>query len=205
MKKNVTELVFIIDRSGSMQGLESDTIGGFNSLISKQKQEDGKAYVTTVLFNNKNKTVHDRVDIKEIEPMTQKDYVPGGMTALIDALGDTIDHIKTIHKYIRKEDMPTKTIVATITDGYENASHKYSSDEVKKTIEELKKNNWEFIFLGANIDAVETAKSFGMSEEFAFDYKADSKGTRRAYKNINCCMSIIRNKNHNDDNDNFEI
>ena len=194
MKKNITELVFIIDRSGSMSGLEGDTIGGFNSMIKKQKKIEGDALVTTALFNHNYEMMHDRADLKEIKLMEEKDYVPGGSTALIDALGDVIKHIKEVHKYIRKEDVPQKTIFAIITDGYENASHKYSSDEVKKMIKEQSEKGWEFIFLGANIDAVETAKSYGMKEDLAFNYKANSKGTRKAYAMMDCCMNKIRNK-----------
>ena len=188
MQKNLTELVFIIDRSGSMTGLESDTIGGFNSMINKQKKIEGDALVTTVLFNHEYKMIHDRVDLKEIKLMEEKDYVPGGSTALIDALGDAIKHIKEVHKYIREEDVPGQTIFTIITDGYENASHKYSSEEVKKMIKEQREKDWEFIFLGANIDAVETAKSYGMKEDLAFNYNADSKGTRKAYAKMNCCL-----------------
>ena len=134
MKNNITELVFILDRSGSMSGLETDTIGGFNGMIESQKKEDGKAYVTTVLFNQKSVRIHDRVSLAQIAPMTAKEYTVGGMTALMDALGDTIRHISDIHRYIRPEDVPAKTVFVITTDGLENASRRYSSDEVKKLI-----------------------------------------------------------------------
>ena len=185
VKNNITELVFILDRSGSMAGLEGDTIGGFNSLIEKQKKEDGKCFVTTVLFDNELETVYDRVDLKRIEPMTDKQYYVRGCTALIDAIGTTIKHIANIHKYARKSDVPEHTMFIIMTDGMENASHIYSSEKVKKMIEhEKKKYGWEFLFIGANIDAVETAANFGIEEERAVNYHADSKGTKVVYKAV---------------------
>ncbi|MDD6190289.1 MAG: VWA domain-containing protein [Firmicutes bacterium] len=182
MKKNLTEIVFILDRSGSMSGLEKDTVGGFNSMIAKQKQEEGEAYVSTVLFDNFSEVIHDRADIKEIEPMTEKQYYVRGCTALLDAVGSAIHHIGNIHKYARDEDVPENTVFVITTDGMENASHKYSYDKVKKMIERQKeKYGWQFIFLGANIDAVTEAKRFGISEDFAANYHADHQGTGAVY------------------------
>lgn len=194
MKKTenkITELVFILDRSGSMGGLESDTIGGFNSLIEKQKKQEGECLVTTVLFDHELLTLHDRIPLGEVKPLTEKDYVVRGCTALIDAIGSTVDHISKIRKYIRKTDVPENTMFVIITDGYENASRKYSSDEVKRLIEQKKELGWEFLFIGANIDAVETAKHFGIDEDRAVDYRADSAGTAVAYEAVDmacCCM-----------------
>lgn len=195
MKKtnNITELVFILDRSGSMSGLESDTIGGFNSLIEKQRKEDGECFVTTVLFDNELETIHDRVKLSEIKPMTDKDYTVRGCTALIDAIGSTIEHIEKIHKYARDEDVPENTMFVITTDGLENASHKYSSDEVKKMIEQRKEaDGWEFLFIGANIDAVETAKHFGIDEDRAVNYHADKKGTSVVYETVARAVGSVR-------------
>ena len=182
MKNNITELVFILDRSGSMSGLESDTIGGFNSLIEKQKAVEGKCYVTTVLFDSQCETVHDRADLSEIKPMIDKEYYVRGCTALLDALGGTIRHIAHIHRYARSEDVPEHTTFVIMTDGLENASHQFSSDEVKKMIEhEKEKYGWEFLFLAANIDAVETAGRIGIHADRAVNYHADSRGTEVVY------------------------
>ncbi len=194
MKKGLTEMVFILDRSGSMSGLESDTIGGFNSMIAKQKKEEGEALVNTVLFDDRSEVVYDRVDIRKIEPMTDKTYYVRGCTALIDAIGGAIKHIKDVHKYIREEDIPEHTIFIITTDGYENASHTYTSVQVKKMIEAQKKKGWEFIFLGANIDAVETAATFGINEENAVNYCCDSEGTARNFEAMSCAMSAFRSK-----------
>ena len=192
-KNNVTELVFILDRSGSMGGLESDTIGGFNSMIRKQKEQDGTVYVSTVLFDNVSEVLHDRVPLAKIEPMTEKDYYVRGCTALIDAIGGAIKHISTIHKYARPEDVPEHTMFVITTDGYENASHKFSSDEVKKMIETKKaENGWEFLFIGANIDAVETAKHFGIEESRVANYHADRKGTKVVYEAVTNAVHRIR-------------
>ena len=182
MKKNLTELVFILDRSGSMSGLESDTIGGYNSFLEKQKEEDGSCLVSTVLFNQHSKVIHDRVDLVKIEKMERKDYLASGTTALIDAMGDAIHHIKNVHKYIRKEDVPANTIFVIITDGLENASHKYSSDDVKRMVEEQKEKGWEFLFLGANIDAVETARTYGIAEDRTSDYLCDEAGIQKNFE-----------------------
>lgn len=195
MKKtnnNITELVFILDRSGSMGGLESDTIGGFNSLIEKQKKQDGKCYVSTVLFDNYSEIIHDRVDLENIKPMTDKDYYVRGCTALIDAIGRAIHHIANIHKYARTEDEPEHTMFVIMTDGQENASHIYTSDKVKSMIEhEKEKYGWEFLFIGANIDAVETTGHFEIAEDRAVNYHADSQGTSVVYDTVAdtvCCM-----------------
>lgn len=177
-KNNITEIVFILDRSGSMGGLESDTIGGFNSMIQKQKKEEGECYVTTVLFDSVSETLHDRVKLSEVADMTDKEYFVRGSTALLDAVGSTIEHISGIHKYVRKEDVPANTIFIITTDGMENSSRKYSADKVKKMIEAKKEAGWEFLFLGANIDAVSTAKSFGIDEERAVNYHCDAVGTQ---------------------------
>ena len=182
MRKNLTELVFILDRSGSMAGLEQDTIGGFNSMIAKQKREAGEAVISTVLFDNSSQVIHDRVDIQKIEPMTEKQYYVRGCTALLDAIGGAIHHIGNVHKYARDEDRPEHTLFIITTDGMENASHKYSSDRVKQMIERQKaKYGWEFLFLGANIDAVETAGNFGIDTDWAVNYHCDSEGTALNY------------------------
>ena len=181
-KNNITELVFIIDRSGSMSGLEKDTIGGFNSMIEKQRKEDGECYVSTVLFDHETKVLHDRVKLSEVRPMTEEDYTVRGTTALIDALGGAIHHIGNVHKYARPEDVPAHTMFVITTDGMENASRRYTSDQVKQKIERQKeKYGWEFIFIGANIDAVETAARYGIGAERAVNYHADGKGTEMLF------------------------
>jgi uncharacterized protein YegL len=168
---NLTELVFIIDKSGSMEGLEQDTIGGFNSMIEKQKKVDGKALVTTVFFSTYSIVIHDRVPIEEVKPLTEKDYFVGGCTALFDAVGGEIAHISDIHRYIRKEDVPSRTIFVITTDGEENASRKYERRGVKEMIERQEKEfGWEFLFLGANIDAVEFGSSFGIRKDRVANY-----------------------------------
>lgn len=192
-KNNITELVFIIDRSGSMSGLEKDTIGGFNSMIEEQKRRDGECYVSTVLFDNVSEVLHDRVKLSEVPKMTGEDYVVRGCTALIDAIGGAIHHIGNIHKYARPEDVPAHTLFVITTDGCENASHIYSADSVRKTIEKLKKNfGWEFIFIGANIDAAETADSFGIGGDRAVNYNADSKGTAIVYEAVSKAVEKVR-------------
>ncbi|MGN0459030.1 MAG: hypothetical protein ACI4IL_08680 [Eubacterium sp.] len=194
MKKtnNTTELVFILDRSGSMSGLEKDTIGGFNSLIEKQKKQNGKCYVSTVLFDHEMLVLHDRLSLDDVKPMTDRDYEVRGCTALLDAIGGAIHHISNIHKYARPEDVPQSTMFVIITDGMENASSKYTSNKVKEMISHKKeKYGWEFLFIGANIDAVETAQSFGIDEDRAVNYNADEKGTGIVYDivaNTVCCM-----------------
>ncbi len=193
MKNNTTELVFILDRSGSMSGLEKDTIGGFNSMIEKQKKQDGKCFVSTVLFDNTSEVIHDRVSLEDIPKMTEDDYYVRGCTALIDALGDSIRHIGNIHKYARREDVPEKTMFVITTDGMENASRKYTSEQVKAMIERQKeKYGWEFLFIGANIDAVETAARYGIDESRAVNYNADAKGTRILYESVAQAVCNVR-------------
>ena len=193
MKNNITELVFILDRSGSMAGLEGDTIGGFNAMIGKQKTQDGTCYVSTVLFGNDSQVVHDRLPLDRIPPMTCKDYQVGGCTALMDAIGGAIHHIGNIHKYARPEDVPEHTIFVITTDGMENASHRYSSDKVKAMIRhQQEKYGWEFLFLAANIDAVQTAAKFGIRPDRAVNYHADGQGTRLVYGSVAEAVCNIR-------------
>lgn len=193
MKKNLTELVFILDRSGSMAGLENDTIGGFNSMIEKQKQEAGEAFVSTILFDHHRDVIHDRVDIQEVKPMTRDDYYVRGSTALLDAVGKAIHHIGNVHKYAREEDRPEKTLFVITTDGMENSSKEYSYQRLKSKIERQKeKYGWEFIFLGANIDAAKEAARFGISEERAVNYHADGIGTGMVYDAVNVAVTNVR-------------
>lgn len=193
-KNNTTELVFILDRSGSMAGLEGDTIGGFNSLIEKQKKESSKAYVSTVLFDHESEVVYDRVDINRVSPMTEETYYVRGCTALLDALGGAIHHIANIHKYARKEDIPAHTLFVIITDGMENASKIYSAKRVKEMVKkEQEKYGWEFLFIGANIDAVETAGNYGIRPDRAVDYRCDSQGTAVCYNTVCETVSNMRN------------
>ena len=180
--KNYTELVFILDRSGSMAGLESDTIGGFNSMIKKQQTEtEGNALVSTVLFDHESIVLHDRIALNDVKPLTQKDYEVRGTTALLDAVGDAIKHVKNIHKYAREEDRPLKTLFVITTDGMENASVKFSYRDIKQLIEQQKERGWEFIFLGANIDAVKVASHIGIDARRAVNYHADSKGIAQGF------------------------
>ena len=184
-KNGLTELVFILDRSGSMGGLEDDTIGGFNAMIEKQKKAGGDCLVSTVLFDHESIVLYDRVKLEDVRKMTRDDYVIRGSTALIDAIGSAVHHIGNVHKYARREDVPEKTLFVITTDGMENASRRYSSDEVKKMVERQKeKYGWEFLFLGANIDAVETAKRFGIGADRAVNYNADRVGTAVAYESV---------------------
>ena len=193
MKKNLTEIVFILDRSGSMSGLESDTIGGFNSMIEKQKKEEGEALVSTVLFNGASAVIHDRVPIQEVPPMTEKDYIVGGCTALLDAIGGAIHHIGNIHKYARSEDVPQHTLFVITTDGMENASRLYDSREIKDMIQRQKKQHgWEFLFLGANIDAVTTADRLGISKSRAVTYRSDRLGTLLNFSVLDGAVSSVR-------------
>lgn len=193
MKKNLTEIVFILDRSGSMHGLEADTIGGFNSMIKKQKKTEGDALVSTILFNQECTVIHDRVNIREIASLTEEDYTVSGCTALLDAVGGAVHHIGNVHKYARKEDIPEHTIFVITTDGLENASHRYTIGEVRKMIEhEQEKYGWEFLFLGANIDAVETAGHFGIQKERAVNYHSDSQGTALNYEVVEQAIASVR-------------
>lgn len=193
MKNNITELVFILDRSGSMSGLESDTIGGFNSMIEKQKKQEGLCFVSTVLFDNESKVLHDRVKLTDIPKMADNDYTVRGCTALIDAIGGAIHHIGNIHKYARPEDVPEHTMFVITTDGQENASHLYTSEQVKKMIERQKeKYGWEFLFIGANIDAVETAARYGIDKDRAVNYNADGKGTKILYESVANAVCNVR-------------
>ena len=189
---NITELVFILDRSGSMGGLESDTIGGFNAMIEKQKKEEGKAYVTTILFDDKYEVLHDRVELSEVPQMTDKDYTVRGCTALLDAVGKTISHISDIHKYIRPEDVPAQTLFVITTDGLENASHKFSYEAVKELIESKKKAGWEFLFIGANIDAAAEAARIGIQRENAANYAADGLGTAAVFEAVSATTGFMR-------------
>ena len=192
MKKNCTELVFILDRSGSMAGLESDTIGGFNAMIEKQKKNEGDCWVSTVLFSDRSQVIHDRLPLEKVPPMTDSDYFVGGCTALLDAIGDGVKHIASIHKYARAEDVPEHTLFVITTDGMENASHRYGSSEVKKLIERKKEEGWEFLFLGANIDAVETAKKYGIREDRAVTYHADRRGTQLNFMALSNAVGNLR-------------
>jgi uncharacterized protein YegL len=193
MKKGLTEIVFILDRSGSMCGLEPDTIGGYNSMIEKQKNEEGEALISTVLFDNETEVLHDRVPIGKIEPITEKEYFVRGSTALLDAVGGAIHHIANIHKYAREEDVPEKTLFIITTDGMENSSREYSYDKVKKMVEKRKeKDHWEFIFMGANIDAVSVANKFGVDRSRAVRYECDGAGTALNYKVMSKMVSCAR-------------
>jgi len=193
MKKNLTELVFILDRSGSMAGLEKDTIGGFNAMIEKQKAEEGEAYISTVLFDNYSEVIHDRVALNTVPKLTEKEYYVRGCTALLDAVGGAIHHIGNVHKYAREEDRPEKTLFVITTDGMENASRRYDSRTVKAQIErQREKFGWEFIFLAANIDAVETAENIGIRRERAAKYRQDTKGVEVTYEAISEAIMTVR-------------
>lgn len=193
MKKNLTELVFILDRSGSMAGLEGDTIGGFNAMIEKQKREPGETLVSTVLFDNETQVIHDRLPLDRVSMMTEKEYFVQGCTALLDAVGGAIHHIGNIHKYAREEDRPEKTLVVITTDGMENASRRYDYDKVKRMIRRQKeKYGWEFLFLGANIDAAREAARFGIDADRAANYHADPVGTGVIYEAVNETVCSFR-------------
>ena len=193
MKKNLTEIVFILDRSGSMAGLVDDTIGGFNSMIRRQKDEAGQAYVSTVLFDNYTEVIHDRLDIRKIHPLTRKEYYVRGCTALLDAVGQSIRHIGNVHKYAREEDRPGKTLFIITTDGMENASREYTYERVRKMIEhQREKYGWEFLFLGANMDAAREAARFGIDEDRAANYHADRQGTAVIYEAMSEAVCSVR-------------
>lgn len=189
----MTELVFILDRSGSMNGLEKDTIGGFNAMIEKQKREAGQALVSTVLFDNESVVIHDRLPLDKVPPLTEREYCTRGCTALLDAVGGAIRHIGNIHKYARREDVPEKTLFIITTDGYENASKRYDYEKVRRMIQhEKEKYGWEFLFLGANIDAATEAKRFGISADRAVNYKCDEAGTALNYEVISDAVCSVR-------------
>lgn len=195
MKNEITELVFILDRSGSMHGLEKDTVGGFNSMLDDQRGKDGRVLVTTVLFNSDYEILHDRVSLDKVPSMTEDDYRVGSCTALLDAVGRTVDHISDIHRYARPEDVPERTLFVITTDGLENASRVYSAEKVRKMIEDKKKEfGWEFLFLGANIDAVGTASRIGISEDRAVKYCCDSAGTTLSYSAVSDAICGFREK-----------
>ena len=194
MKKNLTELVFILDRSGSMAGLEADTIGGFNAMLEKQKRQPGEAYVSTVLFDNDCEVIHDRLPLDRVPALTEREYYVRGCTALLDAVGGAIHHIGNVHRYAREEDRPEKTLFVITTDGMENASRRYSYDKVRAMIERQKeKYGWEFLFLGANIDAAKEAARFGIGADRAANYHADRKGTGVIYEAISEAVCQMRN------------
>ena len=193
MKKGLTELVFILDESGSMSGMEADTIGGFNSMIDKQRREEGEAYVSTVAFANVSRVIHDRVRLDEVEPLTRRDYTPGGCTALLDALGGAIHHIGTVHKYARPEDVPEHTVFVITTDGMENASHRYGRAEVRAMVERQKaRYGWEFLFLGANMDAIAAAEDIGIRRDRAVKYVSDAQGTELNYRVVSDTLCDLR-------------
>lgn len=206
MRKGLTEVIFILDRSGSMSGLEADTIGGFNSMIAKQKKEDGEAYISTILFDDQTEVLYDRVPVSKIEPMNDKQYYVRGCTALLDALGGAIHHIGNVHKYAREEDRPEKTLFIITTDGMENSSRQYSYEKVKKMVERQKKKyGWEFLFLGANIDAIEVADRFGIAANRAINYECDSKGTQLNYEVLSRTVSEFRACEYDDEADMDEM
>ena len=193
IKNGITEMVFIIDKSGSMAGMEEDTVGGFNAMIEKQKKLDGKCYVSTVLFSNRSSVLHDRIDIQKIEPLTEREYCVGGGTALLDAIGGAIHHIGNVHKYARNEDVPEHTIFVITTDGMENASCEYDSERVKQMIRRQEERyGWEFLFVAANIDAVETARNIGIRRERAANYKQTREGTQKVYEAVEYAMCSLR-------------
>lgn len=193
IKNGITEMVFIIDKSGSMAGMEEDTVGGFNAMIDKQKKLDGKCYVSTVLFSNRSSVLHDRIDIQKIEPLTEREYCVGGGTALLDAIGGAIHHIGNVHKYARNEDVPEHTIFVITTDGMENASCEYDSERVKQMIRRQEERyGWEFLFVAANIDAVETARNIGIRRERAANYKQTREGTHKVYEAVEYAMCSLR-------------
>ena len=192
MNKNLTEIIFILDRSGSMAGLESDTIGGFNGLIRKQKQAEGEALVTTVLFNHNTEILHDRLPVADVPEMTDKDYAVRGCTALLDAVGESVARTDLIQKHVREEDRPAKTMVVITTDGLENASSRYTYADVKALIEAQKVEGWEFVFLGANIDAAEEAQRIGIAPSRAVNFVSDEEGTALNFKTLNKAVGAVR-------------
>jgi len=199
MKKNITELVFILDKSGSMAGLEGDTIGGYNSMLNKQKNAEGEAFVTTVLFNHQTEILHDRINVRGISPITEADYEVGGTTALMDAIGFSIQKIANVQKYTSKEERANKVLFVITTDGMENASREFTHNKIKKMIEHQKeKYGWDFMFLGANIDAIAAAAQLGIDEDFAVDYHADNIGTKLNYEMVSEAVIKVRKGNNID-------
>ena len=195
MNDNLTEIVFILDRSGSMAGLEDDTIGGFNAMVEKQKKEQGEAVLSAILFSDGSRVLYDRVDIRKVEPMTDRQYQVSGCTALLDAIGSAVHHIANVHKYAREEDRPGKTIFVITTDGMENASRAYSYDEVQRMVKhEQEKYGWEFLFLGANMDAISTARSFGIRADRAVRYRCDGAGTALNYSVVSETVARVRRR-----------
>ena len=193
MKKNLTEIVFILDRSGSMAGLEADTIGGFNAMIAKQRQEPGEALISTILFDDRSEVLHDRTPVSRVRPMTARDYTVRGSTALLDAIGGAIHHIGNVHKYARDEDRPEHTLFVITTDGMENASHRYDSETVKRMIRRQQKQyGWEFLFLGANMDVVKEAARFGISSDRAVRFENDAQGVAVNYHVVSETVSRMR-------------
>ena len=193
MKKNLTEIVFILDKSGSMSGQEKDTIGGYNSFIECQKKVEGEAYVSTVLFSNYSNVIHDRVPLEKIEPMTEEQYTTDGCTALLDAIGGAIKHIGNVHKYAREEDRPEKTVFVITTDGQENSSHEYTYEKIKKLISrQQEKYGWEFMFLGANMDAISEASKLGIRKDRAVRYECDAAGTMLNFACVSEAMVDVR-------------
>ncbi len=193
MKKNLTEIVFILDRSGSMAGLEKDTIGGYNSMLAKQRREEGEALISTVLFDNEISVIHDRVPIEDIKDITEREYFTRGSTAMLDAIGGAIHHIGNIHKYARKEDVPEKTLFIITTDGMENSSRKYTYERVKHMIERQKtRYGWEFLFLGANIDSAETGGKIGIDSDYTVNYTNDGIGARLNFEVMSSAISHVR-------------
>ena len=195
MKKDLTELVFILDKSGSMSGLEKDTIGGYNSLLKKQKKIAGECRITTVLFDNNYELLHDRIDLEAIKPLTEKDYEVGGSTALLDAVGMTINKLIAVENNTAKKYQAGKVLFVIITDGMENSSKEYSREKVRDLIEQQKKAGWEFIFLGANIDAVQAAGTIGIKPDRAQNYQATGSGVKTNYSRMSETVSDFRTKN----------
>ena len=191
MGKAQTELVFILDRSGSMHGYEADTIGGFNSMLRKQKKEGQEILVTTILFNHETEKLHDRLDIQSVEELTEDDYAVSGCTALLDAVGEGIDHIRSVHRYIRKEDVPEHTLFVITTDGLENASRQYSLEKVRKAIAQQKKKGWEFLFLAADLDAESTSESLGIGRKRAASFHQDRRGMEKAFDAVSCVCCAL--------------